>query len=506
MWRTSNDIDWTLDQEKNYKKDLLNRLSTTRTSIKENFPWSEGLDKAIEELKTINPPTIIDDLINNDKIFDDIRQAQKKEGNIFLYGKPTPKVMDIMIKLYHENILRVLKGQYEYKKISKMMSGIIELDNGDIYVTLSESPYDGGNNSEYPKKIQDFYNLLINAGINVTYPEKEEQLKMFPMLESSNLFPSVVTEKWHESISNNYIYSPANLTINRVNYGNVLNEMFIEYDIKKLTTKIKINKILSDCKYEVKLIHSLDYLNTRKLNLNRSSENKNPFVPFTRIESLDPKYPQPYISCNNGSTCVESKLFSYIYDTLHLEFKNIAGFVSYWIGDNLPPNHIIDSYCYKSDRNKKKKPTDDLVFENSKLEKMLDDSIRFLSDPQLNDLPTCNIYKKIIDTQMEKYSPEMIHITMKNVVQPIALACPGCLSNYNYYTQNRRDQTFNYNICYGNWIKNRSTKLPPTSMEDMVSSGGGRIKTHRRKLQKRKIHRKKTQKKKIHRKKIHRKY
>jgi len=491
MWETSDKFDWTLDDEKHYKEGLLNRLSTTNESIKEKFPWSNELQQEIKLLETTNPLSIEDALENNEEIFGKIRAAQKKNGDIFLYGKPTPKIMDIMIKLYHENIFRVLKGKYEKKDCSKMMCGIVELTNGEIYVTLSESPYDGGNDSEYPKKIMDFYSLLKNGGINVTYPENEANIrKKFPSLIPSNLFPQF-GEGWHESKSNNYIYSPANLSTKGVDYGTVFKEMFIDNVDNKLN-KIKLNKILTNCYYEVKLIHSLDYLNIRKSNLDMASQNKNPFVPFIRrFTPPNLKEPQPYIYCNNGSTCVESKLFSYIYDTLHLKFEDIAGFVSYWIGGDLPPNHIIGSYCYKSG--------DENPEENRKLEGMLDECIGFLNNPPLNinDLPTCNIYNDIITTQRDKYDPTTIHNIMKNVVQPIALACPGCLSNYYYYTQNKRDQPFNYNICYGNWKKKRSKTLPETSMEDMVSSGGRRkTKTHRRKSKthrrKSKTHRKKT--------------
>ena len=372
MWRNLNKIQWSAEEEKQYKEGLMNRISVAKDSI-ENFPWSAGLTQEIELLKTKGLTSIEEDLKNNNEIFDKIRLAQKKEGNIFLYGNSTTKIMDIMIKLYHENILRILKNKFDKKKVSKMMCGIIELDNGDVYVTISESPFDGGNNSEYPKKIKDLYNLLRNANIEVEYPEKEEE-KEFPKLETLNFFPDTY-ELWRTD-NKNFLYSPSNLRRGGVNYGNVLDEMFIDKETDR--SKIKINPILDNCNYKVKLIHSLDYLSIRKNNENMSSENKNPFVPFIRKEAPDPQFPQPYISCNNGSTCVESKLFSYIYDQLHLKFENIIGFVSYWIGDDLPPNHIIESYCYRSNKNKKKNATDDFFeFENEKLEEMLESCIRF---------------------------------------------------------------------------------------------------------------------------------
>ena len=44
------------------------------------------------------------------RLFNTIRFLQKKNGNIFLYGKITKNIFKIILKIYHENIIRSLKS------------------------------------------------------------------------------------------------------------------------------------------------------------------------------------------------------------------------------------------------------------------------------------------------------------------------------------------------------------------------------------------------------------
>ena len=75
MWRNLNKIQWSAEEEKQYKEGLMNRISVAKDSI-ENFPWSAGLTQEIELLKTKGLTSIEEDLKNNNEIFDKIRLAQ----------------------------------------------------------------------------------------------------------------------------------------------------------------------------------------------------------------------------------------------------------------------------------------------------------------------------------------------------------------------------------------------------------------------------------------------
>lgn len=80
------------------------------------------------------------------------------------------------------------------------------------------------------------------------------------------------------------------------------------------------------------LINSEQYLQKRKLG--------HAFMPIKKYKD------DGTITCNNGSSCAESKFFAYFY-SIDKKWDNIKGFVSYWIGDKYPPNHIISAYNYE---------------------------------------------------------------------------------------------------------------------------------------------------------------
>jgi hypothetical protein len=66
----------------------------------------------------------------------------KKNGNIFLLGYPTNDITMLILKLYHENIVRIVNTSNSLM----FMTGLLQLhDDSTIYVTISESEKEGAN-------------------------------------------------------------------------------------------------------------------------------------------------------------------------------------------------------------------------------------------------------------------------------------------------------------------------------------------------------------------------
>jgi hypothetical protein len=185
------------------------------------------------------------------------------------------------------------------------------------------------------------------------------------------------------------------------------------------------NNIDMSKRINVKLINSEKYLKSRR--------NGFAFEPFKKYKMIGDK---EEISCNNGSTCTEAKLFAYLYN-INKKWSDIKGFVSYWVGNKIPPNHVIKSYTYDEEYNED-------INEDSKLSRLI--SKNGYNNPynQLNQT-TIHSLNYITDSALENANKNYNSI-MKSIFRPLALPCPGCFRNFDDYATNKR-KSFNFSEC-----------------------------------------------------------
>lgn len=362
---------------------------------------------------------------NVNKFFDDILRFQKQNGNMFLFGKITQPILEIIVKIYHENIIRNLKENAQEDVLVSgshpgFMLGILELNDGKIYLTISEDPEE---DDAFYQKIKSLKILLDNSKITFKIPENEPDL----IENVRNL-----TEHYGRDAANQEELH----TLSNYRVKDLLDKMLFTTGVNITAGNKKINysSEIFDKKLgqddNIFLVNSEKYLTDRR--------NGNGFMPFKKF-SNDVKngYENTYFECNNGSTCVESKLFSYIYN-LGKKFDDIKGFVAYWVAgkgdEGLPPNHFMPKYSYCN---------------NVDVTKYC-----FDKDPEHLEHLT-NIIK---DDNAEYYNSIVgiddsdKHNVLKLIIQPMALSCPGCFLNWNAY-KNKRLTKFNYSNC-----KNKSRK------------------------------------------------
>jgi len=393
------------------------------SAISNNIPPGTTIDPAIAKLIAdlqIKVNYLEAVAANDTDAFSRIRDTLRKTGDMFLFGKPTANLMYITTKLYHENIMRILAytrrdllqaavtGNPLTSSIStgqKFMCGIIEMENADgepeYYITTSEAPIIESNPAETPN-----------------FVEKEQTLAA--LLEHCNM--DVLTEG--QNVTSNLKWrtfddrTPSPLLLKSTAYDEVKELMFINPSDDG--GAINYDDALWKKKYTVKIINSYTYLQART--------HGHSFAPFKKYSVSEGKSaekgPSASIECNNGSTCTEAKLFSYVKDTLGKTFADIKGFVVFWVGNTLPPNHHLASYCYSPS-----KPDENI---------------------KLDDLTAkcAAIFKEGFPEFVESVESleEYIKI-MKHVVQPIAMACPGCYSNYEKYRSGTYDD-WDVEGCY----------------------------------------------------------
>lgn len=369
----------------------------------------------------VDPDSFLNTLNEESDIFNRIRKSMKKIGDMFLFGKPTEKIMTLMLKIYHENLIRILLCDTlkTYPKEVKFMTGILELNNGDIYIALSEEPDE---DPAYAVKMKMLVSILKQTNINVIMNETGMRSR-----------PDTIFQ-WREESSSSSSSSSEKGNVIKKNQLNDFNKiMFMNDPIKNESGNIKYNydNTLWEIPLDVNVINSEKYLADRKKG--------NSFVPFKKISNK--KYNnETLFECNNGSTCSEAKLFSYMYNDLGLNFKDIKGFVAYWVGTAPPPNHIIPNYCFSTLEKA----------ENERLDDLTRSCIQYLSE-SLNLLYT-------------KYGTKSYNV-IKNAINPLALACPGCVANYIPYTTGKIENWDNLRCIQNGYF--RSTTL---------SAGGARKK------------------------------
>lgn len=324
----------------------------------------------------------------------------KKNGNIFLLGYPTNNITMLILKLYHENVIRIVNTS----KPLMFMTGLLQLhDDPTIYVTISESEKEGDN---YQNKFNAFYSLLKNSGCNVIFDE-EEHVGELPI--------------------ENYRPASGNDFDNEQIFNTVKDDLFFNKN-----DKLNYSSIIKNYPITVKLIQSTEYVKKR--------ENEGiSFVPFKKYV---PGKDKP--ECIYGSLCVESKLFGYMYNK-GKKWEDVDGYVAYWVGAKLPPQHILGKYSYKKTSthigHSQESTVPDKTEEDIKIKQITEVALDLLEPDAKTQLNiACG---QTLDAEEVDVMPACEEI-LTNALQPIALTCPGCFMNWQSYINNiqvKWDQT-----------------------------------------------------------------
>ena len=343
-----------------------------------------------------------DDIIN--KLFIAVRELQQKQGDMFLFGKITAEMLTLITLIYHENIARILQNETvpsPRQPVPSFMLGILELKNGKIYLTISEDPEE---DPSFGDKLTALHYILINSGVVPTY--LEHTLERYAGTNLTNYYPKLRGSKR---------FKVTDLIDNQL-----CDKMIVD-QCKDAKTTTNYNGSAWPTGKNVNFINSDGYLEQRRQGV--------AFFPFKRYKKgNNNRKHETIFTCNNGSTCVEAKLFSYMYEELRVGFEQITGFASYWVGDKLPgKGNPMESYCYSA-----------------------------VSD---DDKQLTNMTKNVLD-MIRKGTPTQDMINKhKYILQPLALSCPGCLLNWENYRNNRK-MNFNYGNCYTT-LKSQTRKKDP---------------------------------------------
>ncbi len=343
--------------------------------------------------------------INFKKLRDTMKNGFVKE-NMFQINKLTDKIVEIIIRLYHVNIQCVHDDNSNRGKLS-MMSGILEDNHGNIYVTISEDPRE---DDKFYDKLNYFIKLLHNCNIEIIYPEYNlkndvnDDIKQQIKVGNDKIIknPEEKTPEQSKFISK-IDNIKGNYGVNVPTDYNDEVQMFYNVDI---STPITVN-----------LINSVKYLEKR-------INGKRAFEPFPKADILESNGVKTVknVKCNNGSTCTEAKLFSYLYDN-GKKWSDIKGGIAYWIKNDFPPNHVITSYNYDED-----------VYEDS------EENTNIKSNLPENELHKLTKLSQLIyNYKRPEYSNNFLKYInnnenynkiLKSIFRPIALPCPGCYMNF----------------------------------------------------------------------------
>jgi hypothetical protein len=407
-------------------------------------------DAALREDPAPTPPTVVPPFNPTDKkrkygiikekaatdieesIFKRMRSSMFKtgKGGMFMLGIPDTQVLELLIRMYNENIIRIAKDVPLKDTVSelKAMLGVLHI-NGELYVTLSEDPRE---DDQYYKKTRLIVTLLKNTNCEIIYDE-ESLLQDDPDVaeifgsKRAYLFPTIP-----------FVYRNAKrqtAVLARTEHDRVQGMLLLDTWRGK-GKEYDYNKDLMQPRLRVHFVHSLKYLANR-----RPEDPQRPNLMFPPIKKTAGNSRPGFHECANGSTCSEAKLFSYIhekYDSRYgkdLTFSNITGYAAYWIPAKNPPDHILANYNYDN-----KVFTQEFEEILSVIKRNVPDSIRMA-----------------VDSQQFKYFSQLF-----------ALPCPGCFLNYSSYISG---EMFPYDLS--TCVKSRKSTL--------YTSGGSR---RRRKINK----------------------
>jgi hypothetical protein len=353
--------------------------------------------------------------------FSNIRSTMKVMGAsaMFLYGTPSTNVLALLARIYNQNMIRVMlskhdstsepnefnmkKTQYMYN----MMTGVAEVD-GMLYIAISEDPRE---DSKFKYKLLILYTLLRYANCIVRYDPAEVDEPTVPKgmgHRKGELFPT-------SPIAMEHAFSVKDLRM-RENFRSKNNENINKFLLfaNDETQHPSYNKMI-EAPLVVTIIHSIKYLFTRR------APNSERGTPSLEKAMMYPPFKKSYVSgssgtyaCSNGSTCSESKIFSYLHDNIeNFNVGRIQGYAAYWIGNGFPPfKHGIANYNYE------------------------------VTDPTFKD-----IYMRVQQNMPIDIVSATSKQTLEYFVVPFALPCPGCFANYVPYTKNLKSLVDNGD-CY----------------------------------------------------------
>ena len=293
---------------------------------------------------------------------------------MFLFGKPTPRILQILDLLYAENDARNewFSSTTVNSSSNAFMLGIVETEDGQILMSISGDP--STTNSETNKLYENVYYHL------------------FPMLNNIGFSVNEDDENDPDEIINNYA---------RFKNDYKRNTQRLSTAVKKWGTPIE--GALADLTLdegEIKYVHNNRYLYGIR------------YVPFKREK-------KGQTNCNNGSSCVESKLFAY----MHRNNLKPEGMVACWIGGNAKvgdpsTRHCMDSYtfCIK-DGNERRRDAGTLQAKK--------DNKRVIGA----------MYKYLEKEVNTAFSGEDKFEKAERIMKNFAVPCPGCQMNEIRYKQ-----------------------------------------------------------------------
>ena len=362
-----------------------------------------------------------------ESIFKRMRDSMFKtgKGGMFMLGTPDTRVLELLLRVYNENIIRIAKD-VPPKGFSELraMLGVLHI-NGELYVTISEDPRE---DEQYYKKIQLIFTLLKNTNCEVIYDEEEDGLiRSDPEVarifggSRSHLFPKIP-----------FVYRNAKrqtAVLSKTEHDDVKGKLLLDTWNGKGKT-YDYSRDLMDPPLTVHIVHSLKYLATRRPDDPADPDKANSmFPPIKKTADKRPGFHE----CANGSTCSEAKLFSYIhgkYDTEYGKantFSNITGYAAYWIPAANPPDHILKTYNYNN-----------IAFRSE-----FDEILSVIKQRVPHSI------RPAINSEQFKYFSQLF-----------ALPCPGCFLNYKNYISGDM-VPYDLSTC----IKSRKSTL--------YTSGGG---------------------------------
>lgn len=291
----------------------------------------------------------------------------------FLFGDPTPRLTLLLCKLYHENMVSIVQG----RPTLRFMSGFLETPDG-IYCTVSEDPLE---KEDFQERQQVLVSLLTHANVTVKYPEDEGEDE--PTVES----PTALEWRTKQAHTENYKAALPATVCERLQPYLFMNEGATNYDTRLWETPMTVN-----------FVNSNRYLTERRGGVS--------FPPFKRFRE---EGAHEKLECAYGSTCVESKLFSYVYG-LGKSFNDVKGFVAYWIGKELPPRHKNDKYCYDAST----------TYGSERLNRITT-TVSDHMDPA---------FRTYLESTYPRYRAILTYVS-----NPLSLPCAGCLANYTKYKE-----------------------------------------------------------------------
>jgi hypothetical protein len=374
-------------------------------------------------------------------VTNDYRNNNTKEEldkTMFLFGIPSVNIINLLRLIVDSYII---KGKYGAKL--KMMTGFVEIND----------PHEG--------------NIILVSISEGTFNEIDKKvIKFLEFLQNLNLELQVELPNSKMGRSDYYI-----------GYIERFNDIFLE-KLKSSGFEFKTNHkgdtILSYIPltpYQ-KLINlpKVRFVFSHKYNADR----------YNGFESHVPAKKSQ--KCNNGSTCVEPKLFSYISDLFNTNYpsNHIIGSVAYWFNDIEPtakvPGCSKAKYCFeKYDKLKdNEEEIDRDKIDKRKTKHKQNAHIRSLMARMIND----KVGDELINVKQNEGENTLLDIGANYVTNDVdefvlhgfALPCPGCQLNYFNFLLNKKDY-WNHLFCNEEVFKQETEKIRPFIEEELLDLG-----------------------------------